>query len=113
MAIGRCNIGAVSLNIPLIIRLVQLEHPDNWRTAFWTELDERLEVIREFFKKRYDIIRRQKCSSNPLAFTQGGFYEGTKDPDDEVGDLVRYMTASFGITALDEATFLWTGQASA
>ena len=71
MAIGRCNIGAVSLNIPLIIRLVQLEHPDNWRTAFWTELDERLEVIREFFKKRYDIIRRQKCSSNPLAFTQG------------------------------------------
>ena len=29
------------------------------------------EVIREFFKKRYDIIRRQKCSSNPLAFTQG------------------------------------------
>jgi len=57
-----------------------------------------------------DIIRRQKCSSNPLAFTQGGFYEGTKDPDDEVGDLVRYMTASFGITALDEATFLWTGK---
>ena len=110
VAIGRCNIGAVSLNIPLIIRLVQLEHPDNWRTAFWTELDERLEVIREFFKKRYDIIRRQKCSSNPLAFTQGGFYEGTKDPDDEVGDLVRYMTASFGITALDEATFLWTGK---
>ena len=47
---------------------------------------------------------------NPLAFTQGGFYEGTKDPDDEVGDLVRYMTASFGITALDEATFLWTGK---
>ena len=37
-------------------------------------------------------------------------YEGTKDPDAEVGDLVRYMTASFGITALDEATYLWTGE---
>ena len=110
ITIGRCNIGAVSLNIPLIIKLTQLDHPENWRTAFWSVLDERLEVIREFFKKRYDIIRHQKCSSNPLAFTQGGFYEGTKDPDDEVGDLVRYMTASFGITALDEATYLWTGK---
>ena len=110
ITIGRCNIGAVSLNLPLIIKLSQLDHPNNWRTAFWAVLDERLEVIREFFKKRYDIIRHQKCSSNPLAFTQGGFYEGTKDPDDEVGDLVRYMTASFGITALDEATYLWTGK---
>ena len=55
-------------------------------------------------------MRHQKCSSNPLAFTQGGFYEGTKAPDDEVGDLVRYMTASFGITALDEATYLWSGK---
>ena len=67
-------------------------------------------MIREFFKKRYDVIRHQKCSSNPLAYTQGGFYEGFKNPDDEVGDLVRYMTASFGVTALDEATFLWTGK---
>ena len=107
---GRCNIGAVSLNLPIILRLAQLRNPDNWRTTFWTLLDERLEVIRQFFKKRYDIIRHQKCSSNPLAFTQGGFYEGTKHPDEKVGDMVRYMTASFGVTALDEATFLWSGK---
>ena len=110
VTVGRCNIGAVSLNLPIIIRLAQLEHPNDWREQFWTMLDERLQVIRDFFKKRYDIIRHQKCSSNPLAFTQGGLYEGTKDPDAEVGDLVRYMTASFGITALDEATYLWTGE---
>ena len=110
VTIGRCNIGAVSLNLPIILKLAQLRHPDSWRTAFWRILDERLEFIRAFFKKRYDIIRNQKCSSNPLAFTQGGFYEGTKSPDDRVGDLVRYMTASFGITALDEATYLWSGQ---
>nr|DAM63253.1 MAG TPA: anaerobic ribonucleoside triphosphate reductase [Caudoviricetes sp.] len=107
---GRCNIGAVSLNLPLILRIVQYQHPDDWKEAFWPELDERLEVIREFLKKRYDVIRHQKCSSNPLAFTQGGFYEGHKKPDDEVGDLVRYMTASFGITALDQATYLWEGK---
>ncbi len=107
---GRCNIGAVSLNLPIILRLAQLEAPDDWKNRFWALLDERLGVIRDFFRKRYDIIAHQKCSSNPLAFTQGGFYGGTKDPDDVVGDLTRYMTASFGITALDEATFLWSGK---
>lgn len=110
VTVGRCNIGAVSLNLPIIVRLAQLQDPDNWQVSFWTLLDERLEIIRSFFKKRFDIVRNQKCSSNPLAFTQGGLYEGTKNPDDIVGDLVRYMTASFGITALDEVTYLWTGK---
>lgn len=110
ITIGRCNIGAVSLNLPIILKLAQLRDPEGWKDSFWTMLDERLEVIRAFFLKRYDIIRHQKCSSNPLAFTQGGFYEGTKNPDDTVGDLVRYMTASFGITAFDEFTYLWTGK---
>ena len=81
-----------------------------WREKFWDLLDDRLQVIRDFLKKRYDVIRNQRCSSNPLAFTQGGFYKGTKDSDDRVGDLVDYMTASFGITALDDATYLWTGK---
>ena len=110
ITVGRCNIGAVSLNLPLMLKVVQTEHPDDWKTQFWPYFDSILEVIREFFKKRYDIIRHQKCSANPLAFTQGGFYEGLKDPDEEVGDLVRYMTASFGITALDEFTYLWSGK---
>ena len=48
----------------------------------------------------------------PARLHAGRFYEGTKSPDDRVGDLVRYMTASFGITALDEATYLWSGRRS-
>lgn len=110
ITIGRCNIGAVSLNVPLILKATQLEHPDNWKEQFWNELDDRMDVIREFLRKRYEFISKQKCSSNPLAFTQGGFYEGFKNPDDTVGNLIRYMTASFGITALDEATYLWSGK---
>ncbi len=110
ITIGRCNIGAVSLNLPIILRLTQLQYPENWQEKFWDVLDDRLNIIRSFLRKRYDIVRNQRCSSNPLAFTQGGFYEGTKSPDDYVGDLVRYMTASFGITAMDETTFLWTGK---
>ncbi|MCF0253453.1 MAG: anaerobic ribonucleoside-triphosphate reductase [Duodenibacillus sp.] len=110
VTIGRCNIGAVSLNLPVILKLAQLERPGDWQEAFWEMLGERMDVIRSFLRKRYDIVRHQRCSSNPLAFTQGGLYEGTKSPDDTVGDLVRYMTASFGITALDETTYLWCGK---
>lgn len=109
VTIGRCNIGAVSLNVPLMIKIAK-ETKQNWKEEFWNIFDDRLEVIREFWKKRYEMIRNQSCSSNPLAFTQGGFYNGNKGLDDTVGDLVDYMTASFGITALDDATYLWTGK---
>lgn len=105
---GRCNIGAVSLNLPVIMEVCKQKHGAEWRTHLKEELDDRLETIREFLKKRYDIIRHSKASSNPMAFTQGGLYKGELNPDDEVGDLVQYMTASFGITALNEATVLWT-----
>ncbi len=35
ITVGRCNIGAVSLNLPIILKLAQLRHPDSWRTDFW------------------------------------------------------------------------------
>lgn len=108
--IGRCNIGAVSLNIPVIMAVAKQEFGSDWKSKFWSLLDARLETIREFLKKRYDIIRNTKASTNPLAFTQGGFYQGYLKPDDKIGDLVKYMTASFGITALNESTILWNGK---
>ncbi len=108
ITIGRCNIGAVSLNLPVIMAVCKRDFGESWRDHFWDVLKDRMQVIREFLKKRYDIIRHTKASTNPMAFTQGGFYKGFLKPDDEIGDLVNYMTASFGITALHEATVLWT-----
>lgn len=35
VTIGRCNIGAVSLNIPLMIKVAMTEHPLDWREKFW------------------------------------------------------------------------------
>lgn len=110
VATGRCNIGAVSLNLPVIMEYCKKTHHKEWREYFWAELYKRLQVIRKFFKKRYDTIRHTKACTNPLAFTQGGLYKGNLKPDDEIGDLVNYMTASFGITALNEATLLWCGK---
>ena len=102
---GRCNIGAVSLNLPLIYAVAKQENKD-----FYEVLDNRLEVIREFLKKRYDLIRHTKACTNPMAFMQGGFYKGNLKADDEIGDLVNYMTASFGVTALNELNILGSGK---
>lgn len=105
ITIGRCNIGAVSLNLPLIWQVAKKENKD-----FFDVLSNRMEVIREFLKKRYDAIRHTKACTNPMCFTQGGLHNGNLSPDDEIGDLVEYMTASFGITALNELSILATGK---
>lgn len=110
VTIGRCNIGAVSLNLPIIMAYCKKTYGDKWKDEFYHVLENRLNVIRGFLKKRYDIIRHTKACTNPMAFTQGGFYKGFRKPDEEIGDLVDYMTASFGITALNEASILWTGK---
>lgn len=105
ITIGRCNIGAVSLNLPLIWQVAKKENKD-----FFDVLSDRMEVIREFFKKRYALIRHTKACTNPMAFMQGGFYKGNLKADDEIGDLVNYMTASFGVTALNELNILGSGK---
>lgn len=104
VTIGRCNIGAVSMNIPLLWEIAKYEHPEAVESTFFEILDDRMEIIREFLRKRYDMIANMPCSSNPLAFTQGGFYHGVKEPHEKVGDLTEYMTASFGYIGLDEVT---------
>ena len=101
MSVGRCNIGAVSLNLPLIFKAS--------KGNFWEELMVNLEQIRGFLKRRYDMIKHAKASTNPMAFCQGGFYKGFLKPEDEVGELTKYMTASFGISALNEFAILFTG----
>lgn len=105
ITIGRCNIGAVSLNLPLIWKVAENENKN-----FFDVLSDRMEVIREFLKKRYDALKHTKACTNPMCFTQGGLYKGFLNPDDEIGDLVKYMTASFGITALNELNILATGK---
>ena len=105
ITIGRCNIGAVSLNLPLIWKVAENENKN-----FFEVLSDRMEVIREFLKKRYDALKHTKACTNPMCFTQGGLHNGFLDPEDEIGDLVNYMTASFGITALNELSILATGK---
>lgn len=105
IAVGRANIGAVSLNLPMIWMKAKEEGRE-----FLDVLHVYLEMIRNFLKRRYDYLSKAPASSNPLAFTQGGLYKGYLKPDEPIGDLVKSFTASFGITALNELNALMTGK---
>ena len=68
-------------------------------------------MVRNIQHRTYDYIGKQKASSNPLMFMEGGFWKGRLKADDTIEELVKTgFTASFGITALHELTVLATGK---
>lgn len=106
IAVGRCNLGAISLNIPMIVAKAKEENKD-----FFEVLEYYLQIIRGIHKKTFEFLSHKKAGTNPLAFCQGGLYHGNKHPNEELGkDFLKPMTLSFGFTALNEATILYNGK---
>ena len=54
-----------------------------------------------------------RASTNPLAYCEGGFYGGHLKPNEKIGKILKPMTASFGITALNELQELYNGKSIA
>lgn len=103
---GRFNMGAISLHFPMIVAKAKKEDRD-----FFDVLDFYLEMVRGIHRRTFDFLSHKKAGINPLGFCQGGFLNGNKGPEDELGeDFLRPMTISFGITALNEASILATGK---
>ena len=103
--IGRFNIGAISLHLPMILAKAREEQKD-----FYEVLDYYLEMIRKIHIRTYNYLAKKKASTNPLAYCQGGFYNGHLKPEEAIEPLLRYSTASFGITALNELQVLYNGK---
>lgn len=103
--IGRFNIGAVSLNLPMIYQKSVVEGTD-----FYDELDYYLELIRGIHKRTYEYLGEMKASTNPLAYMYGGFYGGNLGPNDKIKPVLKSATASFGVTALNELQNLYNGK---
>lgn len=99
---GRFNLGAISLHLPMILQKSRQENTD-----FYETLDYYLQLIRGLHKKTYDYLGEKLASTNPIGYCQGGFYGGTLDPDDKIKPLLKPMTMSFGITALNELQQLY------
>lgn len=106
--VGRFNIGAVSLHLPMILAKARREDKD-----FFDVLDYYLEMIRGIHQRTYDYIGELKASVNPIQFCECGLYGGHLKPSDKIKPLLKPMTASFGITALNELQQLWNGKSIA
>lgn len=102
---GRFNLGVVSLHLPMILAKSRNESKD-----FYEVLDYYLEMIRNLHKRTYDYIGEMKASTNPVAFCEGGLYGGYLKPTDKIKSILKPMTLSFGITALNELQELYNGK---
>ena len=102
---GRFNMGAISLHLPMILAKARKESKD-----FYEILDYYLELIRNLHKRTIDYIGELKASVNPVMFCEGGFYGGNLQPDEKVKPILKPMTISFGITALNELQRLYNGK---
>ena len=103
--VGRFNIGAVSLHLPMILAKSRAENRD-----FYEVLDYYLEMIRHLHIRTYEYLGEMRASTNPLAYCEGGFYGGNLQPQDKIKPLLKAATASFGITALNELQELYNGK---
>lgn len=102
---GRANIGAISLNLPMIYQQSVEEHRD-----FYENLDIYLEMIRNLHQRTYEFLGKLKAGCNPMVFCQGGAYGGYLKPNDVIAPVIKSWTASFGITALNELQVLYNGK---
>ena len=103
--VGRFNIGAVSLHLPMILAKSRAENRD-----FYEVLDYYLDMIRHLHFRTYEYLGEMRASTNPLAYCEGGFYGGNLQPQDKIKPLLKAATASFGITALNELQELYNGK---
>ena len=103
--VGRFNIGAVSLHLPMILAKSRQESKD-----FYEVLDYYLNLIRQLHIRTYAYLGEMRASTNPLAYCEGGFLHGNLGLHDKIKPLLKYATASFGITALNELQMLYNGK---
>ncbi len=103
--VGRFNIGAISLHLPMIYAKAKKESKD-----FYEVLDYYLQLIRKIHIRTYEYLGEMKASTNPLAYCEGGFYGGHLNFHDKIKPLLKSATASFGITALNELQEIHNGK---
>lgn len=103
--VGRFNVGAVSLHLPMILAKARQESRD-----FYGVLDYYLNLIRQLHIRTYAYLGNMRASTNPLAYCEGGFLGGHLKLSDKIKPLLKAATASFGITAFNELQMLYNGK---
>lgn len=103
--IYRCNMGAISMNLPMMYTKSVKEGRD------WFEvLDEFMDRIRNIHKRTYNYLCKLKASCNPLVFCCGGFDGGELEPEESIKSVLDKATISFGYGGLHELSMLAIGK---
>lgn len=102
---GRFNIGAITLNLIMILAKAREENKD-----FYEVLGYYMQMIREVHLRTYQYLGEMRASTNPLAFCEGGLLGGHLQPHEQIAPLLWPMTASFGYTGLNELQYLYNGK---
>lgn len=102
--VGRFNIGAVTMQL---VRIA-LEANGN-EDEFFKLLDECIDSGINFHLYKYAKMSKQKASSNPLFFTQGGCAIQC-DPNGTIEKALECATASIGYIGLNEACVVLSGK---
>ena len=67
-------------------------------------------MISRIHKRTIEYLGEMKASTNPIGFCEGGFYGGHLKPNEKIKPILKAMTISYGITALNELQELCNGK---
>lgn len=95
---GRNNIGAVTLNLPKIA----LESKGNL-DVFYSLIRTYSEMIFDIHLDYYEKVGKQKGSSNPLLFCEGGSWKSV-GYNDNIAPILEASTASLGYVGIEETS---------
>jgi ribonucleoside-triphosphate reductase len=120
---GRYNLGAISLNLCMIMakaieesgfsltsRSYSSEELSTIRKKFFELLTYYMRMIEDILIRTYDYISEMPASANPVMFTQGLAWGGTLKPDEKIGKILMASTSSFGYVGLNELQELFNGK---
>lgn len=100
---GRANCGVISLNLP------QYALRSNGNiNEFYNLVHHYLDMAIQIHLYKYAKLSKQKASSNPLFFTQGGCHMKL-NPEDTIEEAIKTFTWSIGYIGLDEVTRYFKG----
>lgn len=103
--IYRCNLGVVTLNLPMIYMKSKTEGK-----KFFDVLSHYMDMARAIGKRTVIYLKKLKASCDPLLFMEGGLDGGNLCCDDSIAPVLKYSTITFGYIGLHELTMLHNGK---
>ena len=95
---GRGNLSFTSINLPRIAI-----KSDGNMSAFYSELDEKIDLVMEQLLERFKFQSQQKVRNFPFLMGQGVWRGSDKlSMDDEIGEVLKHGTLTVGFIGLAE-----------